>query len=404
MQATSQVPIGNATENDLTVENHQMLSPEILQKFDVPSGGKWFFTQSQMLDVNTSETFAVAWDKREQDGSKLYGTFGDARAFFEGLHANTPDKRWGYELIPENSPCKLYADIEWIGENDKNHERLEWILTNLHDYCKDRYKRSPELYVCCSSRERKDGKFKNSYHVVSPSVVFPNNHDGTMKVFFSNLCCGSEWLHTDGESYVDMRVYTKNRCVRLPLCCKKGSSVPFTRISGDPLKIDLEATFQSTDPDMWLPFILTNLTIDDNVLLIPSLGAHDKKKPGAASSDDETVLIPSAYDKKRPRGAASSDDEKRSKRHCDTDDTPLLPIPLNIINEALKLCGDTVSIVTKTAFVKSERVWQIQCDQKQQPRMCLSKKQRIHNSNNCILFVKPLEADALNLSLHIRLV
>ena len=73
MQATSQVPIGNATENDLTVENHQMLSPEILQKFDVPSGGKWFFTQSQMLDVNTSETFAVAWDKREQDGSKLYG-------------------------------------------------------------------------------------------------------------------------------------------------------------------------------------------------------------------------------------------------------------------------------------------------------------------------------------------
>jgi hypothetical protein len=59
---------------------------------------------------------------------------------------------------------------------------------------------------------------------------------------------------------VDLGIYTRNRGIRLPFCCKFGLQVPMIRINTDPSDPDdpLTASFTDmTDPEGWKPFILT---------------------------------------------------------------------------------------------------------------------------------------------------
>jgi len=152
---------------------------------DLPSGGHWYHTQESMIAELVDGEFAVAWDKNKF-GTKYYGRYPDPQTFYSSIR--TMKSPCGYELILENSRCKLYADVEWIGERDKDHSRISWIITEIRKHSQELYSTQLEIYVCCSSRELEDGSFKNSYHIVSPSLVFPCNQ--AIKSFFETLCAG----------------------------------------------------------------------------------------------------------------------------------------------------------------------------------------------------------------------
>jgi len=288
--------------------------------------------------------FTVAWDK-DKSGTKYYGRFPDPQTFYGSLLAM--ESRYGYELILENSQCKLYADVEWYGKRDEDHSRVSWILAEMRKHSQELYSEQLEIYVCCSSRDFEDGSFKNSYHIVSPSLVFPCNQD--IKSFFETLCVGDEWLGPNNKPYVDLRVYSKNRCMRLPHCCKLGSRVPFVRISGDPWDTKLDSSFAPDNPESWLPFILK------------STGPVHAQKRKLQSPVNNTPA---------------------KRRHLTS------PVPLSKLNDALASSGDKVSTVTNVTCVQDK--WQIQCDQQKQRRPCLKDKSRTHKSNNCLLFLEAL--------------
>ena len=235
----------------------------------LPSGGAWFWTQNPALAcAQRSSGIAVAWDKAEVDTArKIYGCFPSAEDLYASLLQLPEGGRHAYEIIRESVPCRNYADIEWVGDRDSTHNKLRALVAELRAYCEAEYGRAIKLYVSCSTRakDEKAGLWKNSYHLVFENLVFQNNHGGAMKAFWAAVCkrlSGGEW-HWDSQGkethIIDMAVYTRNRCMRLMLCSKRGGGVPFRRISGDPSdeNDDLTSTYDENDPAAWKPFFVS---------------------------------------------------------------------------------------------------------------------------------------------------
>ena len=370
-------------------ENHvtSSLSPRDLGLYDVPKGGKWFWDQQSVLAlIQDQKGFVVAWDKNEGQGHKVYGFYTTPEDFYEALLLIPADKRWGYEIIPNGSPCKLYLDVEWDGVDDsKDHTKIKTIVQNLRDRMRNFFDGSVELYLACSTRVKHESVFKNSYHLVCPNFVFRCNHDGVMKCFVESICQGDNWFYTkNGKKtcLADMSVYTRNRCIRLPSCSKKGSSVPFRRINGDAIDAedDFQAEYNESDQDSWQPFITTNPDIDGDVKVIE--GPSPVKQSSTKRSKPEDIEEGQA-NVKRPRESSAG---------------ARLPIQLSELEDVLKCFGDNVSKPTKVQFI--EPIWQIQCNQKKQSRKCLVNEKKVHESNNCILFLKPAEIGQLQLQYH----
>ena len=244
-----------------------------MSEYHTPTGGAWYFRQETMLEefyAQNGNVFPVAWDKYEGRGNKFYGIYDDVYTFYRHLFLLRPECRCGYELIPRETKCKFYADIEWEGEEDKDRSMIKTLIKDIRRYCSPYLPehQSLELYTSCSSRtNQKTGLYKNSYHIASPTIIFGNNHDGRMESFFRNMCEKKHdvWYYMDEETnrdkcYLDLKVYTLNRCIRLTHCCKLGSLVPFERISGNAFDENdpLMSSFSSDNPLSWLPFILTN--------------------------------------------------------------------------------------------------------------------------------------------------
>jgi hypothetical protein len=89
------------------------------------------------------------------------------------------------------------------------------------------------------------------------------------------LCEDEEFFYRDsnGENkcFVDLGIYEQHQCVLLPHCCEMGSSVQFQRIAGDCSDMeDDEFNFNNEidDSESWPPFILTNPSIDGDVIRI----------------------------------------------------------------------------------------------------------------------------------------
>ena len=346
-----------------------ILDTNTRNKYQLPAGGTWFHVQKPALEMVQQEGgFLVAWDKLDS-GAKVYGVYENVETFYCNLLVASD--RCGYEIIPADTRCVLYLDVEWKGQED--NQQIRTIVQKLREYCQPSLDRNLKVFVCCGSRFEKSGNFKNSYHLSVPTLTFRNNHDGCMKAFVSKFCeqydCTS---HTNekGEKQcvVDLSVYSTNRCIRLPHCCKRGTSVPFARISGDPEDVNdsFVSHFDIHDHESWRPFILSNPT-EDSVLM--------------------EVQIPL----KRPSSNTEATEPKRPK-------TTDMPVPPGLIEEALAQSGDSVSKVTK-APCKDGMCWQIQCDQRGQQRTCLHIGHKKHNNNNCILFMRPVPGSGTSLVL-----
>lgn len=141
----------------------------------IPMGGEWYYTQSlamvayrKHLDKTVAKTSApgilIAWDKKPtrgqaSHGCKFYGFYSSTRSFFESFIEMDRQNRWGYELIPEGTPCHFYLDVEWVGEEDHNHLKIKWVLREFTQYINQRLKVDAQFHVACATRGQVDGEF-----------------------------------------------------------------------------------------------------------------------------------------------------------------------------------------------------------------------------------------------------
>ena len=340
----------------------------------------------------------VAWDtapiKGKKDGAKAYAHYDSIEAFYASLLQNPPDKRFGYELIPENTPCKAYGDIEWIGEPDPNHALLTHLIKFFRKRAAEWYSDLPgqlEVFVTCSSRPAGGELVKHSYHVIINNLVFSCNHDDQMKLFFtlpgtSDVDSGKfYWTDTKGESkcVVDTGVYDKNRAFRLSYNMKRGSTTPFLRLSNDPYEDDFTGEYSNESVDDVLPMVLTTIE--------PCADTYFVKKEVIGSPVGEPA------NKKRKRddsadacGGEAADERPRAHAVARIK----MPVSMEALKSALEGHGDDVSRPSSFDVISTGQTgWAIQCNQGGRSRQCLVDPTKTHDSNNLLLFVRPQPND-----------
>ena len=242
-------------------------------KLGAPPWGTWYRKQAKAFKALKPGHIVVAWALGDGKRGYVYGVFESMARFYEYLLETPPSKRVGFEIIREDTPCLLYLDVEWVGDADAEHASIRRLCLLLREHCREKYGwDSLRLWVTCGSRAHNDG-YKNSYHVHA-NVWFPNNHNGDMKALVQNFVrtklSGAEWTwhrkSGGAEHRIDLRVYTKNRPLRLPGNCKPGQS-PHVRISGDPTDEGdvFQSTYEFSDRESWGPCIVLGVTTGDDV-------------------------------------------------------------------------------------------------------------------------------------------
>jgi len=337
---------------------------------------------------NGCKGFTVAWDKQPGDQKKAYGLYSSVEDFFKNMLRNTADARFGYELIPENTECKAYADIEWYGEQDSAHAILKGFVAFLRERAGEWYPQMgerPRIYVACGSRPDKEW-FKNSYHLTIDNLVFTCNHDGQMKSFFTPPPDTCDPSHDHSKFYrtnprgerkciVDLSVYSKNRTFRLPYNMKRGTTVPLLRLSKDPFDDDFTGEYKDEKMDDVLPLVITaNIERCADTCFVPS----------AADSTDSVQPARG----KRKRQESVDPDGGGAALQCPANID--IPIPMKALRAALEEHGDQVSQPCPSKPISTgEKGWCIQCNQHGNPRQCLIDPTKTHTSNNVMLFLLP---------------
>lgn len=196
----------------------------------LPVDGYWFWVQKPVLDLfykHNCQGFPVAWDKESELGKKIFGYYSSIDVFQRAYVDIPAIHRCGYELIPHDTPCHFYMDVEWNGPHDYLHSKIQWILGKIRCKIVEIYKKNDiHFRVSCATR-RKDCvefQYKNSYHVVG-NLIFACNHDDEIKnVIMETIqsCPGErdQWYVND-KCIVDMGVYTTNRLFRMLGSTKK---------------------------------------------------------------------------------------------------------------------------------------------------------------------------------------
>ena len=368
------------------------LTPTEQGYHQLPPGGRWFKnrgSQAPMLELYRQHGgITLGWDMQLPSGkvSKMFGLYTDIdRAeLLRRLYHLPPAKRNGYELIPSHTPCRAHADIEWVAPADPDHATLASLVAHLRAKTQETFGRNPEIYASCSTRailtkdkqsqavnDRGEPLYKHSYHLSIPTLVFECNHDGEMKRFFTTDDDRFHWLD-DGvrRPMIDPAIYTPNRQMRLPYCCKIGSTTGFTPMNEDGYDTDFER-IRAFDPDTAVMFFVANPALNGDNVYIRS------PPPNAAGSAGK------AKTSKRPRTGQPHDAQPTPPAAP----TRPFPVPIGIVKELLELAGDTVTALTNVAYLPEEEAWKIQGDQRKQQRHCLVTQGATHSSNNCLLFV-----------------
>ena len=338
---------------------------------------------------------AVAWGFKYRPGY-MYSFYRDIDEFYSNLLPVSAKERRGYELILADTACKNYADIEWEGPCDDQHEKLIKLAARLRAFCKAKYDCNPELYVCCSTRPKdvERGLWKNSYHIVFGNLVFDSNHGVAMRAFWEGFKAqlknpdaeadaeADEWhwvkKNKNGkkkaEHVIDMSVYSRYRPMRLPLCCKSGGA-PFVRISGDPYdeSDDLTAEFAEDDPAAWKPFAISNPEISSDTIIVPDTDSSRKRKNSSAAGADGRHV--------RSRPSVSQITRSQITRSQITRSQMLPSACVEALQTLLDEQGSEGCTVTDQM-----KPWGVVC-QNDGTRKCLHGEEVTHNSNNAYLVI-----------------
>ena len=300
----------------------------------------------------------VAWDKDTTGGPKCFGLYPSPNVFVANLLSCEEDKRWAYELIPPNTRCKAYTDIEWKEPGPLLpgfHPKMNMILDHLSQKTLKEHGIIAIFQILTSSRKDEDGLIKHSYHVNIVNLLFENNHDGTMKHFFEVTDdMGDDWFwNKKGEilPILDPKVYTNKQKFRMPLCSKKGKTIPL---------LPLDGNFGGDDVGKIISYLVTS--IDPNI---------DYKLVPCTQSKPNQIKV------------------KSGSTPAKTVQTGKFQFTGHQLEDILRKHGDLVSKVTKITPDQSGDFYRVQCDQRKQKRKCLHETTCFHNSNNCLLRVTP---------------
>jgi len=338
-------------------------------KLSVPTGGVWFWKldNAHAAHIKNPTRFLVAWDKDPKIGSKCYGLYANVRVFMDNLKKCDLDKRWAYEVIPPNTICNGYTDVEFYGPADplyQNgwHSKIDMILAHI-DQKVLRLKGYHAIFKLQYSSRPEGNTIKHSFHIIVLNLPFSNNHDGTMKKFFEvTEDMGDEWytvFNDKRKTIMDPKVYSERQCFRMALCSKKGKLIPLKPLSDNFRQME----FDDNEDSAHLAALLV------------------------CNKNPQYSLVPSTPQAQRAQASTARKIEHKPR---DWNSNMFSKKEIEIL---LRDHGDTVSKVTKITkhFDRENQYW-AQCDQRKQLRPCIATPGCTHNSNNCILrltFVAP---------------
>jgi hypothetical protein len=361
------------------------------------ANGRWFAgtsSQAMMLEVrkvaNEEDGLVFSWDMGK---SKMFGFYPSRMTkemFAEKLLEVPVGKRFCYEFLLKDKPCKFFVDFEWENGNEwQSHGLIKKFVTLVREKIKADYGIDADIVVNCGSRMTEDG-FKVSFHIVCNNLIFENNQ--IVKAFIAPIRALEEftWLDLKEQNpakqlkyMVDNQVYSKNRNIRLAECCKgKPNPVPLRRY-------EIDNPGFVYDPNDYrvsiVPFFILNPVVCDGCVVVraDSLGA------------DEDEIIPAGT--KRPREMwplFSSDPTIPDKE---------LPVPLSAITSLLVEAGDKSTKMGAITYMGQEanNKWKIQGSKTHgvnRPCLMCPEKHVSHKSNNCLIFVEAHEGGVFRIS------
>jgi hypothetical protein len=195
-------------------------------RFGVPLGGKWYRGEADVVMEHAKKKgYLLSWDVPNR--GRIHGIYQDLslEEFSRTLNKVPPEHRYGYQLLLSTEECPGYMILQWRGDADPTHSVLREALARLTARCSRVLPRTPHIVSYCSTRPLAATKeLLHSYHVVTRNLLFGNNHDGTMRGFFSL-----------GMKEIDLRVYTRNAQLLLPNCRAYGCPVALTKLSLEPV-------------------------------------------------------------------------------------------------------------------------------------------------------------------------
>jgi hypothetical protein len=81
-----------------------------------------------------SRLFLVTWGLRDRPGKKqqgyMYGFYPGPREFYSNLLQLPVEKQRWYELLLVHTPCKNFAEKEWVRARDVRHEELKNLVAS----------------------------------------------------------------------------------------------------------------------------------------------------------------------------------------------------------------------------------------------------------------------------------
>ena len=242
----------------------------------VAAGGTWYRKhpvtlakgQDLLLDIWNQQGktgVPVAWDMmyEKSNGGKVHGVYPDMATLHAGLQNVANEYRCMYEIIPTDTHCHPYLDVEYLVRRDaadpdrhENFPDLEIMLMIARDVkaaVYEAYGIDAQIILLQGSRLYMGDFFKYSFHYIIRNISMDKNHDGcimermlsfgiessdekkqTSKYYWFDECSKVKGL----KHVVDYGVYSRNRLMRMIGCSKKGSTVPLRRFM-DPRYADL---------------------------------------------------------------------------------------------------------------------------------------------------------------------
>jgi len=189
---------------------------------------KWVFKKDEMKANAGSEKVFVARDfccERNAKCVKQFASLESHAALAEYIQTlcDTGEEACIYEMIPYNTPCKLYLDIEWVAAAGDSasasilRKIVEYIDLLLRETVADPRHRESEILE--STRMAAKGSLRYSYHLIYPYITFSNNTE-SMKAFVTRVHNHFSKELSIKKNPIDLSVYSRDRLFRAPLCWK----------------------------------------------------------------------------------------------------------------------------------------------------------------------------------------
>jgi len=226
-----------------------------------PLGWKNFPRQQEALDYAKTKLYGCMSFTYEQTNGQRYFMVAHPETFWYYDSRKPPNERHTYEIIPDNSPCKLYFDLEFNRKDNSESngtKMVETFVKVITMFVKQKFD------VVCNEDDVLDldssTADKFSHHLIFQSLIFSNNLQAGYFVKFicaeinkflseepnleDNACFYGGIttkdlldLKTDKGLFCDESVYSRNRHFRLYKSSKFKKNVPLLLSSTNKYKL-----------------------------------------------------------------------------------------------------------------------------------------------------------------------